>query len=179
MSPQEQALSQRVLEFLIAKQDWFMLDIAPFPEGSVGTIWGPRVSGDTGFEGKWTEATQFREGPRVGTPNVNAEAGPSVQRGPPKKSHPQAQAHVQAPLPRLAYAQFQRSQMQPQPQPTRLILEKQQHSTSRTTEYGSDADYVMVLPNWISQKQSRGGSGFLVGRGTRRVRLEERKRPNQ
>ncbi|KAF9525630.1 Rho GTPase activation protein, partial [Crepidotus variabilis] len=29
MSPQEHALSQKVLEFLIAQQDWFMLDIAP------------------------------------------------------------------------------------------------------------------------------------------------------
>ena len=117
MSPQEHALSQRVLEFLIAKQDYFMLDIAPPPEGSPGTIWDPRV---TGFEGKWKEATQSREGSRAGTPNVDAEAGPSVPRGPPKNLHPQtqAQAHVQAPLPRHAYnAQFQQSQMHPQPQP--------------------------------------------------------------
>ncbi|CAA7266973.1 unnamed protein product [Cyclocybe aegerita] len=32
MSPAEHALSQRVLEFLIAQQDWFMLDISPPPE---------------------------------------------------------------------------------------------------------------------------------------------------
>ncbi|THV07248.1 Rho GTPase activation protein [Dendrothele bispora CBS 962.96] len=31
MSPTEHALSQRVLEFLIAQQDWFMLDIPPPP----------------------------------------------------------------------------------------------------------------------------------------------------
>lgn len=31
MSPQEHQLSQRVLEFLIEKQDWFMLDIPPPP----------------------------------------------------------------------------------------------------------------------------------------------------
>lgn len=38
-------------------------------------------------------------------PNVDAEAGSSVQRGPPTNPHPQtqAQAHVQAPLPRHAY----------------------------------------------------------------------------
>jgi GTPase-activating protein SAC7 len=29
MLPSEHALSQRVLEFLIAQQDWFMLDIPP------------------------------------------------------------------------------------------------------------------------------------------------------
>lgn len=31
MSPPEHALSQKVLEFLIAQQDWFMLDISPPP----------------------------------------------------------------------------------------------------------------------------------------------------
>lgn len=31
MSPQEHALSQQVLEFLIAQQDWFMLDVPPPP----------------------------------------------------------------------------------------------------------------------------------------------------
>jgi len=36
MSPKEHALSQRVLEFLIAQQDWFMLDIPPPPEHMVG-----------------------------------------------------------------------------------------------------------------------------------------------
>ncbi|KAF7316721.1 Rho GTPase activator [Mycena chlorophos] len=33
MSPSEHDLSQRVLEFLIAQQDWFMLDIPPPPVG--------------------------------------------------------------------------------------------------------------------------------------------------
>jgi hypothetical protein len=183
MSPQEHALSQSVLEFLIAKQDWFMLEIAPPPEGSPGTIWDPRVSGNTEFEGKWKEVTQSREGSRAGTPNADAEAGPSVQRGLPKNPHPQAQAqaqaHVQAPLPRHAYnAQLQQSQMQPQPQPQqsqpqvqpqpqsqhpRPIPKEQRHSTS-------DVDDVMVIPNsdgeydddWklMSQKQG-GGSGFM------------------
>jgi hypothetical protein len=32
MSPQQHQLSQEVLEFLIAHQDWFMLDIPPPPE---------------------------------------------------------------------------------------------------------------------------------------------------
>lgn len=32
MSPQEHQLSQSVLEFLIAHQDWFMLDIPPPPQ---------------------------------------------------------------------------------------------------------------------------------------------------
>lgn len=32
MSPTEHALSQQVLEFLIAQQDWFMLDIPPPPQ---------------------------------------------------------------------------------------------------------------------------------------------------
>jgi hypothetical protein len=31
MSPREHDLSQKVLEFLIAQQDWFMLDIPPPP----------------------------------------------------------------------------------------------------------------------------------------------------
>ncbi|KAF9260089.1 Rho GTPase activation protein [Marasmius fiardii PR-910] len=36
MSPGEHALSQRVLEFLIAQQDWFMLDIPPPPKDEFG-----------------------------------------------------------------------------------------------------------------------------------------------
>ena len=181
MSPQEHALSQSVLEFLIAKQDWFMLDIAPPVEGSQGTIWDPRVGG-TGFEGKWKEATQSREGSRAGTPNADAEAGPSVPRGLPKNPHPQTQ--VQSTLPRQEYhAQFQQSQVQPQPQPQpqpqqsqsqqpRSIPQERRHSASRTSGYGSDVDDVMVIPNsdeeydddWISPFQ--GGGGFMaLGKG--------------
>ena len=118
------------------------------------------------------------------TPNADAEAGPSVERGPPKNPHPQAQAqaHVQAPLPRLAYnAQFQQSQMQPQPQQQqqpRSIPQERRHSTSR---YGSDVDDVMVIPNsdeeydddWIPPMQGGGEKGLMVGRGM--VRSEDRK----
>ena len=186
MSPQEHALSQSVLEFLIAKQDYFMLDIAPPVEGSLGTIWDPRVGG-TGFEGKWKEATQSREGSRAGTPNVDAEAGPSVPRGLPKNPHPQTQ--VQAPLPRHEYnAQFQQSQVQPQPQQPqqsqqpRSIPQEQRHSASRTSGYGSDVDDVMVIPNsdeeydddWISPLQGGGGFMSLGGKGKGVLRGEKR-----
>lgn len=37
MSPPEHNLSQRVLEFLIAQQDWFMLDIPPPPQHEPGS----------------------------------------------------------------------------------------------------------------------------------------------
>ncbi|KAJ7650048.1 Rho GTPase activation protein [Roridomyces roridus] len=37
MSPPEHALSQQVLEFLIAQQDWFMLDIPPPPRHEPGS----------------------------------------------------------------------------------------------------------------------------------------------
>lgn len=37
MNPKEHALSQRVLEFLIAQQDWFMLDIPPPPPHEPGS----------------------------------------------------------------------------------------------------------------------------------------------
>jgi len=37
MSPTEHDLSQRVLEFLIAQQDWFMLDIPPPPPNEPGS----------------------------------------------------------------------------------------------------------------------------------------------
>ena len=178
MSPQEHALSQSVLEFLIAQQDWFMLDIAPAPEGSPAASWDPKVSGNSGFEGKWKEGTQSREGSRVGTPNVNAEAGPSVQRGQvgsSKNPHPQSQpqSHVQAPLPRDAYnMQSQPSQMQPLPQSQlqQPIPQKLQRSTSFRSY--SDVDDVMVIPNsdgeydddWklISPIQGGSGSGIMA-----------------
>lgn len=38
MQPQEHRLSQEVLEFLIAHQDWFMLDITPPPVSGSGTV---------------------------------------------------------------------------------------------------------------------------------------------
>ena len=38
MLPREHQLSQNVLEFLIAHQDWFMLDIPPPPQPSISTI---------------------------------------------------------------------------------------------------------------------------------------------
>ena len=46
MSPKEHSLSQRVLEFLIAQQDWFMLDIPPPPPNEVGANNSPMISGD-------------------------------------------------------------------------------------------------------------------------------------
>jgi hypothetical protein len=41
MSPGEHALSQRVLEFLIAQQDWFLLDIPPPPRSEQSSSWKP------------------------------------------------------------------------------------------------------------------------------------------
>jgi len=41
MCPGEHALSQRVLEFLIAQQDWFLLDIPPPPRSEQGSSWKP------------------------------------------------------------------------------------------------------------------------------------------
>lgn len=41
MSPGEHALSQRVLEFLIAQQDWFLLDIPPPPRSDPSSSWKP------------------------------------------------------------------------------------------------------------------------------------------
>ena len=45
MQPQEHRLSQEVLEFLIAHQDWFMLDIPPPPTTSAGLV-GSDEEGD-------------------------------------------------------------------------------------------------------------------------------------
>lgn len=41
MSPGEHDLSQKVLEFLIAQQDWFILDIPPPPREVKSTPPGP------------------------------------------------------------------------------------------------------------------------------------------
>uniref|UniRef100_A0A8H8CLS0 pyranose dehydrogenase (acceptor) n=1 Tax=Psilocybe cubensis TaxID=181762 RepID=A0A8H8CLS0_PSICU len=74
MSPQEHALSQRVLEFLIAQQDWFMLDISPPPSSSVTTFEGggagPSGSGGQGGSGpggKWHEGSNTPGPSRRGT----------------------------------------------------------------------------------------------------------------
>jgi GTPase-activating protein SAC7 len=47
MMPSEHALSQRVLEFLIAQQDWFMLDIPPPPARKHGV---PPHTSTTGID---------------------------------------------------------------------------------------------------------------------------------
>lgn len=170
MSPQEHALSQSVLEFLIAQQDWFMLDIAPPPEGSPAVSWDQGVSGDNGFQGKWKEGTldgPSREGSRVGTPNANVQSGPSTQRGQLGPSnYPNPQGHIQAPSPRQAYngqSQMQlqlhsqslpqspshlQSQQLFQPQPTPQHADHHHDPISPTNSgYGSDVDDVMVVPN--------------------------------
>jgi hypothetical protein len=46
MSPPEHALSQEVLEFLIAQQDWFMLDIPPPPKSLAAVTAGSPTSDD-------------------------------------------------------------------------------------------------------------------------------------
>ncbi|KAJ7170894.1 Rho GTPase activation protein [Mycena crocata] len=48
MSPPEHNLSQKVLEFLIAQQDWFMLDIPPPPLHEPGSpqVWDEEVAPD-------------------------------------------------------------------------------------------------------------------------------------
>ena len=149
MSPKEHALSQSVLEFLIAQQDWFILDIAPPPEGSPVTSWDAKVGDNSGFEGKWKEGTQSREGSRVGTPNANAEAGPSVQRGqvgPSKNLYPQTRLQT-SPKPPFQQSQPQLQQPQPQPIPQQQYLDPQHSTSFRTSGYGSDVDDVMVIPN--------------------------------
>jgi hypothetical protein len=45
MSPQEHQLSQQVLEFLIAHQDWFMLDTPSQPQVGVTTTTPPHARG--------------------------------------------------------------------------------------------------------------------------------------
>jgi len=89
MSPQEHALSQKVLEFLIAQQDWFMLDISPPPGSSVttfeGTGGGPSTgggggsgSGGPGGGGKWREGTSTptRRGTGGSVENTSGGATP-------------------------------------------------------------------------------------------------------
>ena len=46
LSPQEHQLSQEVLEFLIAHQDWFMLDIPPPPSRSDSAVTVPTTPVD-------------------------------------------------------------------------------------------------------------------------------------
>ncbi|KAJ7261759.1 Rho GTPase activation protein [Mycena haematopus] len=56
MSPPEHDLSQRVLEFLIAQQDWFMLDIPPPPQHEPGSpeSWDNEVLADDELGGAWS-----------------------------------------------------------------------------------------------------------------------------
>jgi len=98
MLPKEHALSQRVLEFLIAQQDWFMLDISPPPTadenddelrgGGKPPAGGGGGGNNTHQPGqgttKWREGTSTPGPSRQGTglgaagPSDNAEAGPST-----------------------------------------------------------------------------------------------------
>ncbi|KAJ7019846.1 Rho GTPase activation protein [Mycena alexandri] len=60
MSPPEHDLSQRVLEFLIAQQDWFMLDIPPPPQNEPWQEEEEEVGDDAGHSpvgGAWSIVT--------------------------------------------------------------------------------------------------------------------------
>lgn len=108
MNPKEHALGQKVLEFLIAHQDWFMLDIIPpappggFPgddredAGQGGAAGGGGAGGSSGAgpssrgagppaggtTGKWREgmSTPTRQGTMDSSWTGNMEAGPSTGR---------------------------------------------------------------------------------------------------
>ncbi|KIM39928.1 hypothetical protein M413DRAFT_29083 [Hebeloma cylindrosporum] len=90
MSPKEHALSQKVLEFLIAQQDWFMLDISPPPTAddnddelrgggkpSAGGGGGGGSGNNTRQPGQGT--TKWREG--TSTPGLSRQ-GTGVPGGP-------------------------------------------------------------------------------------------------
>ena len=97
-SPEEHNLSQRVLEFLIAQQDWFMLDISPPTPGELvenastqgpGAIMGGGRLGNPSV--RWPESTNTPTvswkatvtsglGDEVSARNPNPEAGPSTLR---------------------------------------------------------------------------------------------------
>ncbi|KAF5326787.1 hypothetical protein D9619_004210 [Psilocybe cf. subviscida] len=109
MSPQEHSLSQQVLEFLIAHQDWFMLDIIPpmqagdshpgeDPYGA-GGAGGPSHQGGGGGSrgdypdrgaggggggagGNYTGAGKWREGTSTPTRQGTMESGWTTDAGP-------------------------------------------------------------------------------------------------
>ncbi|KAG2017651.1 rho GTPase activator, variant 2 [Coprinopsis cinerea AmutBmut pab1-1] len=66
MVPQEHALSQKVLEFLIAHQDWFMLDVPPPPPRR-----GSQQQQPTGHERRGSEQHQHH-GTSSSAPNPNS-----------------------------------------------------------------------------------------------------------
>lgn len=53
LQPQEHRLSQEVLEFLIAHQDWFMLDIPPPPATSAGLVGSDEEGDEEANGGGW------------------------------------------------------------------------------------------------------------------------------
>lgn len=71
MQPQEHRLSQEVLEFLIAHQDWFMLDIPPPPTTSAGLVGSDEeadvvlTSDEEGNGGGW-KLVDNAQSPRIG-----------------------------------------------------------------------------------------------------------------
>ncbi len=90
MSPQEYELSQRVLEFLIAQQDWFMLDISPPTPGEPGDLQNNGGSRNAGRHERFGSNNGHRNGGTLGVSGVevpsspgwneNPEAGPSTPR---------------------------------------------------------------------------------------------------
>lgn len=80
MEPQEHQLSQKVLEFLIAQQDWFMLDIPP-PPGGVSSDAG--ASGGTGSTTGAASTTLVGSTTGAGTSTSNTfppGSGPGTSR---------------------------------------------------------------------------------------------------
>lgn len=84
-SPQEYELSQRVLEFLIAQQDWFMLEISPPSPGEPGVLLdsGARNASRHQTDNNNNGGISSESGGEVPSSpgwNVNPDAGPSTPR---------------------------------------------------------------------------------------------------
>lgn len=111
MSPGEHSLSQQVLEFLIAQQDWFLLDIPPPPRSEPGSWKGkpPRPIADeehdlmvapssdedhSGISGGWKLVGRERRITRRRTTLERAESADKITRIPEVKLSPVVEAPV-------------------------------------------------------------------------------------
>jgi len=81
MSPTEHDLSQRVLEFLIAQQDWFMLDIPPPPqEPGSPEMWDEEEVVDDENHSPVGDSITYGEGDLSPVTETAEEGGASVTR---------------------------------------------------------------------------------------------------
>ncbi|KAH6909176.1 rho GTPase activator [Coprinopsis sp. MPI-PUGE-AT-0042] len=155
MSPQEHALSQKVLEFLIAQQDWFMLDIPPPPSRRNTTQNAPASPTTQGHERR--ASADQRHAHAQPPQHVQQSSTTAVHHlSLDQQQHSQPQ-NVSLNVPPLS--PFGPSSVASRPFSQKRPISRFGSSSGALNEVGSEVDDVMIIPGGVEEEEFSAGPG--------------------